>query len=141
MTSSYALDNPVKVTPTVRPQGSMNINVATRYIAEQSEPEKSRYVFNYTITITNQFAQPITLRSRHWLITNDDNSKVEVTGDGVVGQQPTIAPQKSYQYTSGVVLTGPVGSMEGHYDMEHHDSSSFRAQIPAFTLAVPNVIN
>lgn len=122
-------------------KGTMSIRVQTNYISEQSDPNKSRYVFNYTITITNEFDQPITLRSRHWLITNDDNSKIEVNGEGVVGQQPTIAPNKSYQYTSGVVLTGPVGSMEGHYDMEHVDGSHFRAQIPAFSLAVPNVIN
>lgn len=123
------------------PQGTMSIRVQTNYINEQSDPNKSRFVFNYTITITNQFDLPITLRSRHWLITNDDNSKIEVNGEGVVGQQPTIAPDKSYQYTSGVVLTGPVGTMEGHYDMEHADGTSFRAQIPAFSLAIPNVIN
>lgn len=123
------------------PQGTMNIQVATKYVAEQSQPEKSRYVFNYTITITNRFDAPITLRARRWLITNDDNSKVEVTGDGVVGQQPTISPNKSYQYTSGVVLTGPVGSMEGHYEMEHHSGAKFKAPIPAFGLAIPNVIN
>lgn len=122
-------------------QGTMSIRVQTNYIGEQSDPSKSRYVFNYTITISNQFNLPITLRSRHWLITNDDNSKIEVNGEGVVGQQPTIAPNKSYQYTSGVVLTGPVGTMEGHYDMEHVDGTNFRAQIPAFSLAVPNVIN
>ena len=123
------------------PQGTMNIQVATKYVAEQSQPEKSRYVFNYTITISNQFDAPITLKSRRWLITNDDNSKVEVTGDGVVGQQPTISPGKSYQYTSGVVLTGPVGSMEGHYEMEHQSGTTFKAPIPAFGLAIPNVIN
>ena len=129
------------MTEATLPQGTMSIRVQTNYISEQSDPNKSRYVFNYTITISNQFDLPITLRSRHWLITNDDNSKVEVSGEGVVGQQPTIAPNKSYQYTSGVVLTGPVGAMEGHYDMEHADGSSFRAQIPAFSLAIPNVIN
>ena len=141
MTSTYALDHAIEVSPVAKVRGAMKINVATNYMPEQSEPQKSRYVFNYTITITNQFNQPITLRSRHWLITNDDNSKIEVTGDGVVGQQPTIAPDKSYQYTSAVVLKGPVGSMQGHYDMEHNDSSTFRAQIPPFSLAVPNVIN
>jgi ApaG protein len=123
------------------PSGTMTIKVATRYVEAQSDPAKSRYVFNYTITITNVFESAITLRSRHWLITNDDNSKIEVTGDGVVGQQPTIAPNQSYEYTSGVVLTGPVGSMEGHYDMEHANGHNFRAKIMPFSLAIPNVIN
>lgn len=129
------------MTNAIIPQGTLNIKVATRYIKEQSDPIRSRYVFNYTITIHNEFQQPITLRSRHWLITNDDNSQIEVSGEGVVGQQPVIEPNHNYQYTSGVVLTGPFGTMEGHYDMEHHNGTNFRARIPAFNLSIPNIIN
>ena len=98
-------------------------------------------MFNYTITVSNHEAEAVQLISRHWLITNDDNSKTEVGGDGVVGQQPVIEPGSSYQYTSGVVLTGPVGTMEGHYNMERDSGEPFRAAITPFVLAIPNVIN
>ena len=83
----------------------------------------------------------MTLRKRHWLITNSDNSKIEVNGEGVVGKQPLIGPNQSYQYTSGVVLNSPVGTMEGHYVMEKSNGDVFNAPIPTFLLSVPNSVN
>jgi ApaG protein len=98
-------------------------------------------VFTYTIGITNKSQEPVTLKTRRWLITNSDNAKIEVNGDGVVGKQPTISPFQQYRYTSGVVLSSPVGTMEGHYGMEWSDGEAFNAPIPAFLLSVPNAIN
>lgn len=119
----------------------INISVATQYIESQSDAGLARYVFTYTISITNTGAEPVTLRSRHWLITNADNSKIEVNGDGVVGQQPLIKPNECYRYTSGVVLSSPVGTMEGHYNMEQPDGEMFKAIVPTFGLSIPNAIN
>ncbi len=124
-----------------RPEQAIAIAVETQYIEEQSEPNDNRYVFTYTISITNTASEPVTLKTRRWLITNSDNDKIEVNGDGVVGKQPTIAPAQQYRYTSGVVLSSPVGTMEGHYGMEWSDGEPFLAMIPAFLLSVPNAIN
>ena len=125
----------------MNPVDPVEISVDTHYIQEQSEPEASRFIFTYTVSITNHSPIPMTLRKRHWLITNSDNSKIEVNGEGVVGKQPLIAPQQSYRYTSGVVLNSPVGTMEGHYLMEKVDGDMFEAPIPTFLLSVPNAIN
>ncbi|NQZ06334.1 MAG: Co2+/Mg2+ efflux protein ApaG [Algicola sp.] len=119
----------------------ISINVDTQYIEAQSDAAKDRFIFTYTISITNNSSAPVTLKSRHWLITNADNTKIEVNGDGVVGQQPLIRPNECYRYTSGVVLSSPVGVMEGHYDMEQHDGQMFIAPIEPFGLSVPNAIN
>ncbi|MFT4928280.1 MAG: ApaG protein [Phenylobacterium sp.] len=119
----------------------VDICVTTQYIEAQSQPDAQRFIFTYTISITNDSAIPMTLRKRHWLITNSDNSIIEVNGDGVVGDQPLLAPQQSYQYTSGVVLNSPVGTMEGHYLMEKINGETFKAPIPTFLLSVPNSIN
>ena len=95
----------------------LNIDVDAKYLENQSDPDGNRYVFSYTITISNNGSDPVQLMSRHWVIT-DANAKVqEVIGDGVVGQQPIIAGGDSFQYTSGAVLDTAVGIMEGKYHM------------------------
>lgn len=80
------------------------ISVQTQYIEEQSEPENERYVFAYTIQITNTGSHGATLNARHWVITDANGEVTEVKGQGVVGEQPYIAPGKSYEYSSGAVL-------------------------------------
>lgn len=120
---------------------SVTIGVATEYIEAQSDPLAGRFIFTYTVLLTNQGEMPVTLRKRYWLITNSDNSKVEVSGEGVVGKQPQLAPGQSFQYTSGVVLTSEVGTMQGHYLMEKINGGTFKAQIPTFLLSVPHAIN
>lgn len=113
----------------------------TDYIAGQSTPDDNRYVFAYTITISNQGTVPAKLLARHWYITNADNAVQEVIGEGVVGEQPHIAPGESYQYTSGAILETPVGSMHGSYQMMADDGKRFEADIRPFNLSIPHVLN
>src|SRR5256885_5003999 len=49
------------------------------------------------------------LRTRHWIITDASGKQEEVRGEGVVGEQPTIAPGERYEYTSGVPLSTASG--------------------------------
>jgi len=120
-----------------------DITVATRvtFIPDQSAAEDERYVFAYTITITNSGSIPVQLVSRHWIIT-DANSKVqEVKGLGVVGEQPYLRPGESFEYTSGTAIATPVGTMRGSYQMVAEDGVRFDAQIPEFTLSMPRVLH
>ncbi|WP_258808328.1 Co2+/Mg2+ efflux protein ApaG [Pseudidiomarina sp. CB1] len=117
------------------------IDVKTHYLAAQSDPDKGQYVFAYTITITNQGEQSVQLLNRAWRITDADHKITRVAGDGVVGEQPHIAPGESFSYTSGTVLATPIGTMEGHYGMVNADGSKFEAKIPSFRLAVPNILH
>jgi ApaG protein len=117
------------------------VNVETFYIAAQSDPVAERYVFAYTITIRNGSDHAVKLLRRYWSITDANGKHTEVRGDGVVGEQPELAPGASYTYTSGAVLDTPVGTMQGHYDMQNADGSEFAAPIPLFRLAVPHVLN
>jgi len=119
----------------------ISIQVATKYVDEQSEPEIDRYVFAYTITIENLSDVPAQLLSRHWIIT-DANGKVQkVSGDGVVGEQPRLHPGQTFRYSSGAVLETPVGAMQGSYRMQSDDGFDFDAPIPPFTLAVPGMLH
>jgi len=122
-------------------QYDIRINVNTSYIHDQSEPDADRYVFAYTITISNVGAVPATLLSRHWVITDANGKVQEVSGDGVVGEQPHLNPGERFRYSSGAVLETPVGAMQGLYRMETDTGASFDAPIAAFTLAVPGLLH
>ena len=120
---------------------NIGIDVATNYIDDQSEPESDRYVFAYTITIANNGELPARLISRHWVITDANGKVQEVTGDGVVGEQPHLNPGEVFRYSSGAVLETPVGAMQGLYRMEADNGVNFDAPIAPFTLAVPGVLH
>jgi len=122
-------------------QCEIRIEVATDYVDEQSEPDSDRYVFAYTITITNNGDVPARLISRHWVITDANGKVQEVSGDGVVGEQPHLNPGEEFRYSSGAVLETPVGAMQGLYRMEADNGVNFDAPIAPFTLAVPGVLH
>ncbi len=119
----------------------IKVQVETSYIQEQSIPDENRYVFAYTITITNTGSIAATLLSRHWVIT-DANCKIqEVHGEGVVGEQPYIGPGLSYRYTSATMIETPVGYMEGSYQMITDDGVAFDTPIPVFNLSTPHTLH
>jgi ApaG protein len=118
----------------------IKIKVDTQYLEQQSDVADNKYLFSYTITIINLGDNKVTLKDRHWIITNADGKQNEVKGPGVVGETPTIAPNTAYQYTSGTVMETPVGFMQGFYGMEDHKGERFLATIPPFRLAVPGIL-
>jgi ApaG protein len=116
---------------------NIRVIVKPKYLQSQSRPDDDHFVWAYTITIENKGVEIVTLRSRHWKITDDRGKLEEVKGDGVVGEQPTLAPGESFEYTSGVPLSTPSGFMVGTYQMETMDGERFEIDIPAFSLDSP----
>jgi ApaG protein len=98
-------------------------------------------VFAYTITIKNVGTVTAQLVSRHWIVTDADNQVQEVKGEGVIGEQPVLRPNESFEYTSGTAIATPVGTMRGSYHMVAEDGVEFEATIPEFTLAMPRVLH
>jgi ApaG protein len=119
----------------------IRVNVSTVYVPSQSVPTDHRYVFAYTVRITNEGAETVQLRTRHWIITHGSGKVEEVRGPGVVGQQPTLRPGEHFEYTSGCVLETPRGHMRGTYQMFRPDGRSFDAEVATFTLAMPHSLN
>jgi ApaG protein len=119
----------------------IEIQPMPQFIPEQSDPENSRYIFAYTITIKNIGSVPTQLVSRHWIITDGNNEVQEVRGLGVVGKQPLLQPGESFRYTSGSSLTTPIGTMKGSYQMVAEDGTHFEAEIPEFVLASPRALH
>jgi ApaG protein len=119
----------------------ITVSARANYVPEQSNADQGRFVFAYTITITNTGAVAARLISRHWIITDSDNKVQEVRGLGVVGEQPLLQPQESFEYTSGAAIATPVGTMRGSYQMVAEDGNSFDAPIPEFMLSMPRVLH
>ncbi len=111
------------------------------YIESQSSPDENRYVFAYTITITNAGDQSARLIRRHWLITDSNGRVQEVEGEGVIGKKPYLKPGQSFRYTSGAMIETAVGIMQGRYTMVDDDGESFNVPIPKFTLSIPRTLH
>ncbi|OGS91564.1 MAG: Co2+/Mg2+ efflux protein ApaG [Gallionellales bacterium GWA2_60_18] len=117
------------------------IRTQVNYLPDQSDEAGNRFVFSYTINIVNLGGVSARLISRHWIITDAHHHVQEVRGQGVVGEQPLLAPGQSFEYTSGTVLTTQVGTMQGSYQMQAEDGALFEVDIPQFVLSVPRVLH
>ena len=120
---------------------SVIVVVEPRYLPDHSRPEDSEYAFAYTVSIFNEGKETVQLISRHWIITDGNNHQREVKGEGVVGQQPHIAPGETYQYSSGAIINTRAGTMEGSYQMLSESGENFEAQIAAFGLVHPDSLH
>jgi ApaG protein len=118
----------------------IRVDVRSEFRADRSAPTSGRYLFTYTVRISNEGASPAKLLSRHWIITDANGEKEEVVGEGVVGQQPLIEAGSTFEYTSFCILETPHGSMRGTYRMIR-DGSSFEARIAPFALVTPGSLN
>ena len=119
----------------------IRVTVRSQFLPERSSPRARQFVFAYTVHIGNEGDEAAKLVTRHWIITDGNGNVQEVRGDGVVGQQPALAPGESFEYTSGCVLETPHGTMSGSYQMVRPSGEHFDAQISPFLLAQPNSLN
>jgi ApaG protein len=119
----------------------IRVQVQSEYAAEKSRPAQNEWFFLYTVTISNEGPEPVQLVTRHWIITDGTGHIEEVRGPGVVGQQPTLQPGESFEYTSGCPLATPFGMMEGTYQMVAASGEQFDAKIAPFTLSEPYTVH
>lgn len=128
------------MSPSLNPP-DIKVSVETRYLPDDSNPDRNHYVFAYTVTITNEGDQGARLLTRHWIISDANGKVQEVRGDGVVGEKPYLLPGQHFSYSSGTFLETPVGSMHGSYGMVADDGSDFRAPIAPFSLAIASLLH
>lgn len=119
----------------------ISIDTKVDYLPAQSLPNELRFVFSYTITISNNSPETIQLLTRHWTITDANGDITTVDGEGVIGQTPFIPSQGSYTYTSGSMFKTPVGTMQGYYQMKKNNGHCFQVDIPVFRLVIPNLLH
>ena len=120
---------------------AFSVSVKTAYLADQSQPDLQQYAFAYTVKITNIGEMAAQLISRHWIITDAHGEVREVEGLGVVGAQPLLNPKEHFEYTSGSVITTPVGTMHGSFFCVAVDGKQFNVEIPEFVLSLPRSLH
>ena len=118
----------------------IRVQVTSRYLQEQSQPGK-KWVFMYTVRISNEGEAPAQLISRHWIITDAHGHEEHVRGEGVIGKQPLIQPGETHEYSSFCPLDTPHGAMRGSYRMVRGDGQAFDAEVAPFALVVPGSLN
>jgi ApaG protein len=116
----------------------IEVLVEPEFLPERSSPENRQFFWAYSIVIVNEGNESVQLKTRHWIITDGRGQRQEVRGEGVVGEQPHIAPGERYEYTSGVPLTTPSGFMTGSYQMVTESGEKFDLAIPLFSLDSPD---
>ena len=120
--------------PSAATTRGVTVRVSVSYLPEQSEPQRGRWFWAYHIRIENESARAVQLLTRHWVIIDGRGARHSVEGEGVVGEQPLIAPGASFDYVSGCPLQTPSGVMQGSYRMIDEDGACFDAAIPKFAL-------
>ena len=119
----------------------IRVEVESSFVEERSAPDEDYYFFSYHVKISNEGLETAQLLTREWVITDADGNQERVKGPGVVGDQPVLTPGDSYEYTSFCPLRTNMGAMQGNYTFETESGERFEAEIAAFTLAVPHVVN
>ncbi len=120
----------------------IKISVETSFEGTFFKNYKKHYAFSYQITIENQSKDAVQLTSRHWQISDALNDTTLVDGEGVVGKKPVIKPGEQHTYSSGCLITSPIGSMRGYYEMVNLASTKrFQVYIPSFKLCAPFALN
>ena len=117
----------------------IEVTVEPNFMPERSVVDKGHYFWAYTIVITNTGEETVQLKTRHWIITDATGHKQVVSGEGVVGEQPMLAPGERFEYTSGVPLPTASGFMTGRYQMVSERGERFEIDVPTFSLDSPSV--
>ena len=115
----------------------IRVVVRPSFSLPHSEPADGKFVLTYLVQMENQSAEAAQLLFRHWHIHDSEGEDSELEGEGVLGEQPSLAPGKSHVYESFCVLQSPVGFMEGYYTFVRPNGEKFRVNVPRFDLRAP----
>jgi ApaG protein len=116
---------------------AIEVTVEPNFLPEKSSAEDGQFFWSYTVIITNSGGETVQLKTRHWIITDAAGRQQQIRGDGVIGEQPVLAPGERFEYTSGVPLATASGFMAGSYEMENAAGERFEIEVPAFSLDSP----
>ena len=115
----------------------VTVTVKPYFLDVQSSPQENHYVWAYQVNIKNSSSNTMRLNHRNWLIIDANGKIINVQGEGVVGEFPTLEPGESFEYTSGTPLKTTNGIMQGFYLMSQNNGDQLKIDIPAFSLDSP----
>ncbi len=115
----------------------IKVTVTPYFLDDQSSPQDDHFVWAYQVNIKNLGNTTMRLSQRNWVIIDANGKILNVQGDGVVGEFPTLQPGESFEYTSGTPLKTNNGIMQGFYLMSKDDGEQLKIDIPTFSLDSP----
>jgi len=119
----------------------VDVKVNVTFMPEESDAMLNHWVYGYKITLHNTGTVAARLLTRHWIVTDGNERVQEIHGEGVVGRQPYLRPDATFQYQSRVAIETEVGSMRGSFQMITDEGEQFDAPVAPFTLAPPNSLH
>lgn len=120
----------------------IKVAVRSKYEGAYIRNYKMQFAFTYEVAISNHSKDVVQLTHRHWFIFDALNHKETIFGEGVIGEKPILQPGETHSYSSGCLLSGPIGAMEGHYEMVNFSNAkNFKVNIPKFELSAPFAVN
>ena len=125
--------------PYVEITDQIEVCVWPEFIDKKSNIVGEVFIWAYHVRIFNRSSNEIKILSRYWRIVDERGNIQEVNGEGVIGEQPSIAPNSFYQYSSGVHLKYPSGIMSGKYKIKKIEGDEIiEIKIPNFSLDMPS---
>ena len=115
----------------------IKVTVTPYFLDDQSSPQEDHFVWAYQVNIKNLGNTTMRLSQRNWIIIDANGKILNVKGDGVVGEFPTLEPGESFEYTSGTPLKTNNGIMQGFYLMSQENGEQLKIDIPTFSLDSP----
>lgn len=120
----------------------ITVAVESVFLPQHSNHREHRYIHAYYIQIENGSPYTVQLLRRHWYIYDGPAQVREVEGEGVVGEQPILAPGEKFEYRSYCDLSFEIGKMRGYYTMHRlEDDILFEVEIPEFKMVDPCLLN
>jgi ApaG protein len=120
----------------------IKVAVRSKYEGAYIRNYKMQFAFTYQVSISNHSKDVVQLTHRKWFIFDALNHPETVYGEGVIGEKPIIQPGQTHTYSSGCLLAGPIGAMQGSYEMVNFSNArSFQVTIPRFELSAPFAVN
>ena len=116
----------------------IEVVIQPEYVTNQSidDEQEESFVWVYHVVINNKSNDTIQLINRYWKIIDENGTIQEVSGIGVVGEQPILIPNENFKYSSSVSLKRPSGIMSGYYGIKKSNGKMIDVKIPAFSLDV-----
>ncbi len=112
---------------------NIEVEVVPIFVPDQTQ-FNDKHLYTYNVSITNHSSSTCQLLRRHWIIMDGNGNKEEVQGDGVIGEQPSLAPSENFQYSSFCPLSTPTGNMRGAFTFVDAENNEFEVKVPLFFL-------
>lgn len=121
----------------------VTISVTSKFEEQMAQHSETPFNFSYFIEIYNESEFTLQLMRREWRIFDTFGSVKQISGEGVVGEQPIILPGGKFQYSSWCGLFSPLGNMSGSYEMVDvkDEDHVIKVSIPKFVLCVDFIKN